>query len=334
MSREVATVATDTKLNADAKQSLRLPAAFGDAANLTALDIDAFLQQDGRRLDTLNDKVEAYRKAGLSHLLTLSGKQTIDIDTGFFPVILGAFRTLRSLRWFNLFRWPASLFIPGAANASDYWFTSNAPDDHRYGLDWTAPATATANRASRQDGTLFAFSQLLNESAKSPQSSESGLGIFYKPSMNLGAIDLQPHVDCSGTLRTLLEFFPTLAAGYVEVKAELLLASWQQIPGGFDLIGFKSFEVASSGQRDQSFGAQLLNFQRSFAGANLSAPFVVQHGRTYLLGVVGRISVMSTLTSNTGAPFPPVSSSVLKVWGSMNCVVPQIDVVIKRVDIP
>jgi hypothetical protein len=310
---EIATVEYDDKYNADTKQLLRLPAEFGDAANQRALEIDAFLQKDERPLDTLNDKVDAYRKAGLSHLLTLRGKQTLDIE---------------------LFRWPASLFIPGAANARDYWFTASTPADHRYALDWTAPATATANKASRQDGTLFTFSQLLNESAKSPQSSESGLGILFKPSMSLGVIELQPHVDCSGSLRTLLEFFPTLAAGYVEVKAELLLASWQQIPGGFDLMGFKYYEVASSGRRDQTFGPQLQNFQRSFAGPNLSAPFVVQQGRTYLLGVIGRISVISTLTSNTGAPFPPVSSSLLRVWGSMNCVVPQIDVLIKRIDIP
>ena len=124
-----------------------------------------------------------------------------------------------------------------------------------------------------------------------------------------------------------------MAAGTVEVNAHLLLAAWQQIPNGFDLLGFKQFDVAASGRRDQSFGPELQQFQRSFDGPNLSAPFVVQRGRSYLLGVVNRISVTSTLTSNTGGPLPPISNALLRVWGAMNCVVPQINVWTKRVDI-
>lgn len=300
-------------ITSEAMESLRLPAAFDLAGQETAMDIDAFLTQDKRPLAALDAKVAAHREAGLSHIMSHHGKQTFD------P---------------NRFRWPAFLYIPKGAKSLDYWIGAKAPDDHRYGLEWTSPATATANRASREDGTLFSFSQLLNEKAGISQSSESGVGIFYNPPMSLGVIDFQPQVDCSGTLRTFLEFFPQLAAGYVEVKAQLLLAAWQQIPGGFDLLGFKQFEVAASGRRDQTFGPELFNFQRSFDGSNLSAPFVVQSGRTYLLGVVARISVISTLTSNTGGPLPPISNTELRVWGSMNCVVPQIDVLTKRVDIP
>jgi hypothetical protein len=296
----------------EAMESLSLPAAFDEAAHVTALDIDAFLTQDERPVATLDAKVAAHRDVALSHLLTHRGTQTFDI---------------------NLFLWPASLYIPKGADARDYWF-SPAPDDHRYDLEWTSPATATANKASRQDGTLFSFSQLLNENARSAQSSESGIGVFYKPPMSLGVIHLQPLVNCTGTLRTFLEFFPELAAGYVEVKAQLLLAAWQQIPGGFDLLGFKRFDVATSGPRNQSHGPELRSFQSSFAGPSLSAPFVVQGGRTYVLGVVNRISVTSTLTSNTGTPLPPISNTLLRVWGSMNCVVPQIEVLTKRVDIP
>ena len=296
----------------EAIESLGLPAAFDETAREAALDIDVFLTQDERPVVALDAKVAAYRDVALSHLLKFHGTQAMDV---------------------NLFRWPAFLYIPKGANPRDYWI-SPAPDDHRYGLEWTSPATATANRASRQDGTLFSFSQLLVEKPGSAQSSESGVGVFYKPPMSLGVIDLQPHVDCTGTLRTFLEFFPQLAAGHVEVKAQLLLAAWQQIPGGFDLLGFKQFEVATSGRRDQSHGPELLSFQRSFAGPSLSAPFVVQGGRTYLLGVVNRISVTSTLTSNTGRPLPPISNTGLRVWGSMNCVLPQIDILTKRVDIP
>lgn len=296
--------------------SLRLPAAAADAADETAMDIDILLGQDETPSATLDEKLTAHRRSALSHLLTFTKQHALEVDIDVAR-----------------FTWPSSLFIPAGANARDYWITP-APDDHRYGLEWTAPASAVANKASRQDGTLFSFSQLRNEAANAGQSSESGVGVFYDPPMTLGVIDLQPHVDCSGTLRTFLEFFPELAAGHVEVKAHLLLAAWQSIPGGFDLLGWKQFDVATSGRRDQSFGPEEQHYQRSFAGQSLSAPFVVQRGRTYLLGVVGRISVLSSLTSNTSRPLPPVSNQLLRVWGSLNCVVPQIDVLTQRVDIP
>jgi hypothetical protein len=299
-------------ISSEAMESLRLPAALDEGASRTALDIDTFLEQDERPIGTLRAKVAAHRELTQSHLVALRGKQTLEVG--------------------ELFGWPANLYIPKGANARDYWFTP-APDDHRYALEWTSTADMS-NRASRQDGTLFSFSQLLNEHARSAQFSESGIGIFYEPSMSLGVIALQPSVDCAGTLRTFLEFFPRLAAGYVEVRAYVLLAAWQQIPGGFDLLGFKQFLVATSGRRDQSFGPDLHGFHSSFEGPSLSAPFVVQRGRRYLLGVVNRVSVTSTLTSNAGEPLPPITSAMLRVWGSMSCNIPQIDVLIKRIDIP
>ncbi|MGK2914871.1 MAG: hypothetical protein ACSLE5_10570 [Porticoccaceae bacterium] len=301
-----------TGASPETMESLRLPAEFDGAAYATALEIDALLTKHEATEAALEAKIAAHRHIALSHLLTFRGTKALDI---------------------NRFRWPPFLYIPKGANAGDYWI-SPAPEDHRYGLEWTSPATAEANMASRQDGTLFSFGQLRNESLSSAQSSESGVGVFYKPPMTLGVIDLQPHVECSGTLRTFMEFFPQLAAGYVEVKAHLLLAAWQQIPGGFDLLGFKLFDVATSGRRDQSHGPELLGFQNSFAGPGLSAPFVVQGGRSYLLGVVGRISVTSTLRSTAaGGTLAPISNTKLRVWGSMNCVIPQIDVLTKRVDI-
>lgn len=295
-------------------ESLRLPGTFDEASHQTALDIDVYLKEDTRSFDELDARVAAHRDATLSHLWTLRPKTIFDLN----------------IDWF---RWPPSLYIPKDAKASHYWI-GPAPDDHRYGLAWTAPASATANKASYLDGTLFSFSQLDPARARDAQSSESGLGIFYQPTMTLGVIDLQPQVDCKGTLRTFLEFFPKEAAGFVEVKAELLLAAWQQIPGGFDLLGFKQFDVATSGRRDQTFGPELHDFQRSFDETTLSAPFLVQRGRTYLLGVVSRISITSTLTDNQGRPLPPISNTEFRVWGSMNSIVPQISVVTKQVHIP
>jgi hypothetical protein len=293
-------------------EALRLPVQFDDAFHATAVDIDAFLAQDELPAARLEATVAAHREAGTAQLLTHRIKPRLD---------------------FELPLWPSSLYIPRDADYRDYWFLP-APDDHRYALDWTSPASATANRASRLDGTLFSFSQLRNDRAGTSQSSESGVGVYYRPAMSLGVIDLQPVVRCTGTLRTFLEFYPQLAAGSVEVKAHLLLAAWQRIPGGFDLLGFKSFAVATSFPRDQSHGPELRPFQRSFAGPSLSAPFVVQGGRTYLLGVLSRISVSSTLRSTTGGSLPAISNTELRVWGSMNCDVPQIEVLTKQVYIP
>jgi hypothetical protein len=70
------------------------------------------------------------------------------------------------------------------------------------------------------------------------------------------------------------------------------------------------------------------------SGSDLSATFMVQRGRTYLLGVVSRVSAVSTLTSTTGDPLAPVSNTMLRVWGAMNSVIPQMNVWKKRVDIP
>ncbi|HVE62051.1 MAG TPA: hypothetical protein VNA26_09535 [Chitinophagaceae bacterium] len=298
-------------INPEAINSLKLPYEFDRNIQETALEIDDFLKDNETSDAALYDKVKVHREAGLSHLFSHHGKHTIDIKK---------------------FSWPSFLYIPKNANARDYWI-SPAPDSHRYGLEWTSPVNS-ANTASIENGTLFSFSQLDNGKANAAQSSESGIGIFYEPSMSLGVIDLQPTVSCTGSLRTFLEFFPKLAAGYVEVKAQLLLACWQQIPGSFDLLGFKSFDVATSGRRDQTFGPELRQFQNSFEGLSLSAPFVVQRGRRYLLGIISRINVISTLVSNDGRPLPPISNTLLRVWGSMNCIIPQINVFIKRVDIP
>jgi hypothetical protein len=304
-------------LTPEAVRSLSLPPAFDEADLGTAMDIDRVLSEGETPSSTLHAKVNAHREVAQSHLHTHMRKVAIDV---------------------NLFAWPPFLYIPKGANFRDYWI-SPAPADHRYGLEWTSPG-ASANHASVQDGTVYSFSQLINSAAGTSVQSESGIGVFYDPPMSLGVIDLQPDVNCSGDLRTMLEYSPAvLSAGYVEVKAHLLLAAWQVIPGGFDLLGWKQFDVATSGRRDPTFGPELLRFESSFSGTSLSAPFVVQRGRRYLLGVVGRVSVTSTLTSNHGGPLKstdggPLPNTVLRVWGDMTCVVPQIDVLTKRVDIP
>ena len=152
--------------------------------------------------------------------------------------------------------------------------------------------------------------------------------------MTLGTVDLEGQRRVCRDLAHATRVFPQLAAGFVEVTADLALAAWQVIPGGFDLIGFKSFLVAGFGHRDQSHDPELKPFHRTFDGSNLSARFVVERGRRYLFAVVDRITLTSTLINTSGGSLPGVGDPRLLVWGSMNSVTSEIDVLTNRVDIP
>jgi hypothetical protein len=309
------TVITETELANIRPESLRflkLPATFDDATQLASSDIDAVLSRDERPGEELELKLSAFRRAAQANLLTFRGSQIFE-PAGGFPILA----------------WPSDLYIPGSADFKNYWFIA-PPADHRYALAWTTPGSA--NQASSQTGELFSFAEL-NPVTNAGQFTDAGVGIFYNPPMTLGVVDLQPHINCSGTLRWFLQTFK-LAAGHVDVKAQLILAAWQVIPGGFDLVGWKPFDVSAI-RRDQSWGPEEHHFTSSFAGANLSAPFVVQKGRTYLLAVLGRISVTSGLTANAvGQTLFPLDNSQLRAWGAMNCSVTQIDVETKQVYIP
>jgi hypothetical protein len=302
---------TSHGIDPSAIQFLKLPDEYDKAIEQTAFDIDHVLDQQGTP-GHLSDKINLHRQAGLEHLSVRNGFEI------FNP---------------RKYKWPEYLFIPKDANARDYWI-GDAPGNHRYGLAWTTPADS-ANTASAATGNLFAFSQLLNEKPATTQSSTAAIGVFYEPSITLGVVNFQPALNLTATFRTALEYFPALSAGGVQIYAEIVLTCWQQIPGPnpFDLIGSKSFAVATSGRRDQSWGTQLQQFSKSFDGPELSAPFVVERGRSYLFAVTGRITVTSNLISSHGEPLPVFSSTQLKVWGSLNCLIHQINIFTKRIDI-
>jgi hypothetical protein len=219
-----------------------------------------------------------------------------------------------------------------------HYFPAPAPDGNRYSQAFTSP-TDSANTASLEDGSLFSFCELNNTNPSFPQTNtDSVVGIDYTSlAFKEAIIDVTPQVDCSGTLRTFLEFFPLVAAGYVEVKAQVLIAIWENLEPGLNMIGMTSFDVATL-RRDQSSGPEEHNFQSSFQGPNLSARFRVAGSRDpafggfpYILGVGSRILVTSTLTTTEGGALPPIDNSKLKVWGSITCTVGEIDVPIKEI---
>ena len=300
------------EVDASALTALELRPKHDKEVAQTATNIDQVLDQ-GKTFGQLSETIDLHRQAGLASLFKHHASEVFNPDK---------------------FRWPESLFIPTGANARDYWITA-APDDHRYALAWKSP-TDSANTASAETGNLFAFAQLYNEAPDATQSTAAAIGVFYEPSMTLGVVDFQPLVHFKAAFRTALEYFPSLSAGGVQTYAELLLACWQKIPGPqeFDLIGSKHFDIATSGRRDQSFGTELQQFDKTLDGAELSASFVVERGRQYLFAVTGRITIASNLISSDGKPLPVFNSSQLKVWGSLNCLIPQMNIYTKRVDIP
>lgn len=305
--------------------SLRLPHQFDDNTYTEAINLDTFLRQPDQPADTLAAKLEASQKASLLHLSKLNGKQVFDTKS---PSPLS--------RLFSLFRSGTapfsrkpSLYLPQNTNPSDYGAIL-FPEDRRYSHDWVFPVAA-GNRASRLDGSLACFSKIDNSNVQPIQSSESGVGILYKPSIVLGDVELQPQVDCSGFFNTFVDLTFIGGGGSVWVNAELLLAMWEQVASGFQFLSFKRFDVATSGRRDATFPAEQQQFQKSFNGSDLSASFRVQGGRTYLFGVVSRISIISGLFMVSRQPLPPISPDMLSVYGSMTSKVPQINVLRQRI---
>lgn len=299
-------------VDAKALTSLELRPKYDKDLALTATNIDRVLDQNVK-FGQLSDTIDLHRQAGLASLFKNKFSDT------FNPA---------------KYRWPENLFIPTGANALDYWITS-PPDNHRYALAWKSPIDGP-NTASIETGNLYVFGQLRNEAPADTQSSSAAIGVFYEPSMTLGVVDFQPEVHFTADFRTALEYFPALSAGGVQIYAELLLACWEKIPesGGFELVDSKHFDVATSGWHDQSFGRELQQSKKSFDGPELSALFKVERGRKYLFAVTGRITIASSLVSSDGKPLPVFNSTQLKVWGSLNCLIPQMNIYTKRVDIP
>ncbi|CAN5299947.1 hypothetical protein BH09ACT6_BH09ACT6_27480 [soil metagenome] len=299
----------DGRFTTSQLEMLTLPTRHSSDLSKANDHLESVLDRPGYTADDLHVPLNEVRKASLADLARVRGHRVLD--------------------WPKFLVWPDSLFIPRAADGSLY-FPAPTPADHRYSLDWT---TGAPNQASRDAGTSFAFAQVPWSNPASASAAQAGVGIFYTPKMSLGVVDFQPHVNVNGMLTSVLDYFPTLSAGKVRLSASLLLACWEVIPTGFDLLSYRSITVESE-VRDQSFGAERNQFSASFAGNALTAPFLVQAARTYLLGVVGAVSATSNLTDTYGRPLPGTTSSNFKVYSWMATDIPQMNVIPSRVYIP
>jgi hypothetical protein len=289
-------------------ESLALPGEYDEATYQAAVEFDQLLGQGSGDDESLQAKVlTTYRDKLLHHI----GHNIVD---KWPPILVG---------------WPSSLYIPAGADWKNYWILPPS-DANRYALDWTPPGGLST--ASRVDGTLF--SQLSIRANERYVKSEAGLGVIFTPARTLSVVSLEPQVHCSGQHRWY-QMMDEEIEGYTQVKTSLILALWHSIPGStpWDLIHWKEFTVIKTGPNPGSGFGAVTPYQRSFNGKELATPLLVQRARTYLLGVVARVSVWSTLTVK-GKPLSVHDGRNFRVWGSITCIVPQIRVIEQQVHIP
>jgi hypothetical protein len=294
---------------------LKLPADLNESVFRSALELDQVYGKGRHSEEVVQTKVMSHGKKLLD---SLSAR---DLFTG---ISIG---------------WPASLYIPGNADWKKYWIMA-PPGDHRYALSWTpAPSPAGYNTASHATGNIYC-SQRIRTIDKYVQS-EAGLGILYTPQHTLSVVSMQPVVNCSGDHRWFSEFgtpgfSQVRTAGSTQIKISLMLAAWQKIPGpaGWDLLHWKQFEVAGNGPSSGSGQGAIAHYDRFFTGKDLATPFLVESARTYLFGVVARVSAWSSLTDDRGRPLPLIEDGTFRVWGSVACMIPQIEIVVQQVHIP
>ncbi|KQZ85936.1 hypothetical protein ASD56_06585 [Microbacterium sp. Root166] len=218
-------------------------------------------------------------------------------------------------------RWPKSLYIPRRADYREFWLTP-PPDRQRYAAAWPAVGNPTRpDWANADDGSLFAYTIVPWSSPGADSRSEAGIGVRYTPEFTLGTVDFEPVVAVrDGMLTSVLDYFPTVSAGSVTLSASVVLALWQVIPGGYDLIDYSDQPIARI-TRDQSHGPERNRLPGAlFTPRPFRKRFLVQGGREYLFGAVGRVTATSTLTDTQGRPLTGPDGSNFKVysWVTLN----------------
>jgi hypothetical protein len=232
-------------------------------------------------------------------------------------------------------RWPASLYIPRGADYRDYWLTA-PPDRQRYALAW--PAIGNGVRpdwASADSGELFAYTIVPWTDPGADPRSEAGIGVVYSPTFTLGTVDFEPMVNVKdGILASVLEYFPTLSAGSVTLTASVVLAAWQVIPGGYDLLDYASMPIARI-TRDQSYGPERAKLPGSlYTPRTFRKRFLVQKGREYLFGAVGRVQASSTLTASDGRPLTGADGTNFKVYAWITLGIPYMTIETAQIHLP
>lgn len=288
-------------------ENLALPSPFDQRAYDKAVELDEILASGPLDRARLEPAVRDYTGAARDHLRELT----------FRPA-------------FPIFPWPSSWYIPGTANYQDYW-PLPPPTENRYDYQWISETTVTTT-ASSATGDLGVFKQLLSPNDRYT-AANSGIGFLYTPTFSYGVVTLRPKVDCAGDFRWWQTLQPL--AGYTHTTTDLFLGMWVVDEGAWDLVDFKTIQVADGfPQSGEGMGA-IFPYQRSFTGAELATDFTVMTGHEYLFGVVARVNIWSTLTTTTGGRIPePPDLSNFRIWGTIACRVPLIELDTKTVYTP
>lgn len=288
-----------------AAADLELPDDFGEPVHAAALEVDRIFEIGGLGDDLTPEAMtvlDEYQRTLQEHLVALGLREP--------PLVL---------------EWPTTLYIPGDADYRTYWW-HEPPADHRYFGAWK---DSDANTASSGTGTLHANNQLRPQDRHT--SSSAGLGVLYSPPFAYGVISLRPTVSCSGEHRWVQEY--THVAGSTHTVLTVRLAMWQWIESRWVLVApVRSVLVADGYPHAGTGGEMVRSFGRQFSGADLATNFVVRGDGTYLLGVLARTEIWSTLTDDRGNLLPPeFDPNLFKIYGHLRCTVRQINVNVRQV---
>lgn len=292
-----------------------LPGDFNEEIYNSAIEIDRLVAK-GK-----NFTEKSFQDKLLSHDKLLKGTFAINIKDKF------------------RLTWPDSLYIPGSADWKNYWFLP-PPADHRYALNWKSSSGFAVS--SKESGSLFSFAQIMTN--QSYTYTDAAVGIIYNPVHTYGVVSVEPVIDCSGTDRWYVEINgskipipPVLSpTGSTSAKSSIIIAGWQMIPGptGWDLLDSQEFTVHNFGPNSGLGEYVPMTYQHSFKYGQLAKQFVVEKFKTYLFGIVVRVSVWSTLKDEKGKPLPLINDGTFRVWSDLSCRVSEINLLEKQVYIP
>ncbi len=264
---------------------------------------------------------ESFQKKLLSHDKLLKGTFSINLK--------------------NKFRlaWPDSLYIPSGADWKNYWFLP-PPADHLFALAWKSSSGFAVS--SKETGSLYSFAQIMTN--QNYTYTDAVVGIIYNPVHTYGVVSVQPVIDCAGTDRwyvlindSKIPVPPVLSpSGSTSASSSIIIAAWEMIPGptGWDYLDNKISPVHNFGPNSGLGEYAPMTYQHSFKNGELAAEFVVEKFKTYLFGIVARVSVSSGLKDGRGKPLPLINDGTFRVWSDLSCRVSEINVIEKHVYIP
>jgi hypothetical protein len=228
--------------------------------------------------------------------------------------------------------WPDTLYVPRNDQARG---RPKPPDSRLYSHEWTGGnGVATA---SRDTGGLFAYAAA--STTDMSKSSDAAVGITYVPAATLSYVKYEPDVYCSIDYRMFVDFWPQLIAGQVRLGVSLITGQWLLSPvlsGSYELVRWNATTVFDSLAQDAGstvFPNIRHTLTRNYLNSALSTTFLVEGGRTYVLGVVARAWVQHNVTSNTGSPIPQ-DPNKFRLYIDAVCSVPFMAVSVQQVLVP